>query len=164
MYKLQWSHWALRGLYSLCIFSVIEILATLAHFGRMVHAERGVVIDKEAYRNFGWAYLLGCIADVLLLIALIFFVLYYLKDRKKRMETPQFNPLMFQQGQQVMMPPPPGQQFQFPPQGQYQQELRGPPPGQFQQQQQMQFAPPPQRQYAPQQQQYMSEKQALNYS
>ena len=76
----------------LCIFSEIEIAITLAYFGRKAHVEREVEIAKEAYRNFGWAFLLGCIGDLLLLIALIFFVLYTTKHRRKRMETPEVNP------------------------------------------------------------------------
>jgi len=150
--------------------AIIEILATLAHFGRMAHGERGVVIDDEAYRNFGWAYLLGCLALVFLITAFIFFLLNLKREKykEKRAEN-EFNnpmlgglpPMMQPAGsqyagsqytsQQFSQGPPPQHQLQPPPQGHFR-----PPPGHY--------APQAGQQYQPQQQGYAQSKQSLNYS
>jgi len=150
------------------LLAIIEILATLAHFGRMANAERGVVIDDEAYRNFGWAYLLGCLALVLLICAFVFFLLNLKREKyKEKRNEAEFNsfPAMMQ-GSQYAGSHYTSQQFSHAPSyapSQHAPHLQPPPQGHFRQPP-AHYAPPPQQQYSHQQQQYAQSKQSLNYS
>jgi hypothetical protein len=66
------------------ILTFIEILAAVARFGVMANDQRGVVIHKESFRNFGWAYLLGIMGALMELLTIVFFAILVRKERRRQ--------------------------------------------------------------------------------